>query len=443
MRRRIRPTTEDLEPRVVLSVGSLTPRDATPPDDRNDSTDVVETDTTPATDNGRGEADPVVEPTDSGSSANSSIDTRSDAADTGSTDRIDEPLDSAPQSPTVRRVRLDGITLDRTPVVTVIPQVIVNVIDSFDDTTVTRADGVVPTEPTRTDTIDLDRKDVDVDLDVIDARGVTDDRDIEGEDASIAANEQDAAESADVQTDDAVAPATAERGVTAVTVQEAVDSELTFLEVAASEQADATDSDGLSNVAATDWLNGLQDSIRSWFGTTSDGDHAEVEPLAEQTASVAGVAGVLSLMAFGRKGLGDADRLPGALRGLLDLRDWRPTRSSNRRRQKSLPGHPAGRKQPVAAPVSLDEPELSDAFLMSVAVPVNPQSFSMSSIPADGTGSNDNDSNVTTTTAVVGVTAAAGGWAARRKSSSEKQKPARPQIEFGGTTFTRPKEYVG
>ena len=252
-------------------------------------------------------------------------------------------------------------------------------------------------------------------------------------------------ESADIQAGDAVAQSDAERGVTTETVEVTEDvSELTFLEVVADERDEATNSDAFSSVAATGWLSALQESLLSWFTTTTNGNDAQVEPLAEQTASAAGVAGVLSLMAFGRKGLGDADRLSASLRGLFDVRDWKPSRSLSRRRQKSLPGQSTSRKEAVAvAPANLAEPELSDAFLMSVAVPVNPQSFAMSSIPADGDGSNGDDSDLTTTTAVVAATAAAGGWAARRNSTGAKQQSSRPQIEFGGTTFTRPRQHVG
>lgn len=447
MRRRIRPSAEDLEPRVVLSVTSLVPRDATPPaDDTSDSPDATLDEAT-TTDTDRTATEPVADPVDSGSSSDLvDADAQSDVPDVGQNAGTDQPVDSVSQSRPVKRDQLNEITQDQTAVV-VAREITVNVIDSVDDAGVTRADvGVSEAERTRIASSDSGGNAIDAELDdVIDFRDTTDDSGIETEDASVAARKHDVVEFGDVQSSDSVVQVTDEGGVVAEPTQIAEDgSELSFLEVVADERAEAANSDEFSNVAATGWLSALQESLLSWFGATTDGDEAQAEPLAEQAVSAAGVAGVFSLMAFGRKGLGDADRLPAALRGLLDLRDWRPSRISNRRRQKSLPGQSTGRKEAVAsASANLDEPELSDAFLMSVAVPVNPQSFAMSSIPADGEGSNDDDFDMTATTAVVAVTAAAGGWAARRNSTGGKQQQPRPQIEFGGTTFTRPRQDVG
>ena len=440
MRRRIRPTTEDLEPRVVLSVASLTPRSAEPPveETRTESPDDTATETPDVADNSTVGAEPIDAtpvsttraPDDVVGSSSSNID-RVDSIDS-----VSNPVDSVsddvaavdPNIELKRIARLKRLQDDR-----------------LSDSTTTV--GVV----TRVDVIDsepIDARD-DVDTNLGDVRDVTDGDDIEKTEAAVAAKTHVVSDSANTRVANVSLPAEADEYVTAASRVDIAVAKQALLEVAAARAtAETTDTGEVTNASALSWIDSLHSSALSWFGMgtgTNDGS-SSVDPLTQQTASAAGVAGVLSLMAFGRKGMGESDRLlSGTWRGLLDLRDWRPTRSTNRRKQKSLPGQSARREPVAVAPDSLDEPELSDAFLMSVAVPVSPDAFAMSSIPADDDAANGETSqaDMFAATAAVGATVAAGNWAARQRSNGCQSKPApHPQINFGGTTFTRPRQKI-
>lgn len=426
MRRRIRPTTEDLEPRVVLSMTTLTPRDATPPaeqtDDSSTTPDVDRTDETQSVATG-----PVndTRPTDTPAETRTTEPADVTAVDSASELKRITLLKRAQNDQPAQDVLVTGVTVSVTET------------DRVDE---------VSTTPIRTDVEDTVDDEVDTAVDDISNDRETTDDGIET-DESIGVTATSDVVVVDTARDDGHAETVeaAPDVVTATlrTVEEPVESR-TDNESEESE-TDASESDDLATASATSWIDALGNSTLSWFGMSGEGSHVDVEPLAEQTASAAGVAGVLSLMAFGRKGLNDSDRLfSNGLRGLLDLRDWRPTRSSNRRRQKGLPVHTTRKDAAVATAANLDEPEMSEAFLMSVAVPVSPESFAMSSIPADDDGSSGHDSQSTAAMAGVGVTVAAGGWAARQKLGRRNQRQSRPpQMDFGGTTFTRPDQHVG
>lgn len=471
MRRRIRPATEDLEPRVVLSVGSLTPRTAEPPVEEPRSE-------TPA-------EEPAAQSPDAGASGRTNLEpvavtpaiTTTTPDDSPTSQPVDAPTDNVADrnEPTVVAIDAepaDVITVNpdalkkiarlkqqqnnvvdvrpTTGVVTQVPATDTETVNTQSDTEPDVRDDIVvrPVEPTAIDDADSRDDEVDTDLgDLTDVRDVTDGEEIDSASTAVKLKSHHSSDAAETAVAEATVPNRTDSLVAAA--RERVALEESGLATKASAERDtgeASEVDTLGTPSAVSWIDSLHNSALSWFGTNTEAG-PENERLAEHTASAAGVAGVLSLMAFGRRGMGDSERLfSGALRGLLDLRDWRPSRSTNRRRQKSVPNEPT-RKEPVAvAPENLDEPELSDAFVMSVAVPVNPNAFAMSAIPADtdASGSDASESNVAATTAVVGATVAAGGFAARQRSGGRRSKPApRQQIDFGGTTFARPQHHIG
>ena len=476
MRRRIRPATEDLEPRVVLSMGSLTPRPAEPPveDTHTESpteaapdeistpiesgtTDPELVDSTPIS----GDSTPVIELVDN---QPNDVDDRTEPDNTITIDT--EPADVVTAAD-VLNVNTDALkkvarlkrlrhnhAVDTTPTAGVVTDVAPTETEPADTHTTVIADirneiSARPVEPVHGGDGDSRDEDVDTGLgDITDVRDVTDGEEIEATPVQVNARTQHEGDTESTHTANVTGTTEAAELIAAAReVSDLGDRGIITLQATAARAADETsEADTISTPSATSWIDSLHSSALSWFGPHSDVG-TEVEPLAEHSASAAGVAGILSLMAFGRRGMADSERLfSGAFRGLLDWRDWRPSRSTNRRRQKPIPGE-STRKEPVAvAPENLDEPDLSNAFLMSVAVPVSPDAFAMSAIPADAEGveSENSKTDMVAATAAVSATVAAGGWAARQRSGGRQSKPsARPQIDFGGTTFTRPQHRAG
>ena len=194
MRRRIRGTTEDLEPRVVLSVTSLVPRDATPPADAVSDSSIATPDEATAADSGR-VTESVEEPVDSTNSSDL-VDAGppSSLPDTDQNIGTDEPVDSVSQSR--RGTQVSETTRDQSSVL-IIREITVNVNDTVDDASATRAKiAFIEAERTGIAPKDSDSSAIQWDLDdVIGSRDTTDDNGIEAEDVSVASEKQDVVES--------------------------------------------------------------------------------------------------------------------------------------------------------------------------------------------------------------------------------------------------------
>lgn len=199
---------------------------------------------------------------------------------------------------------------------------------------------------------------------------------------------------------------------------------------------------------APSWIGSLTESVKSWFSFEGLGA-GKANTISNSSVPYVALAGGFSLVAVGRKGLTEADAFeaddPGVGVWKPDRRSGRPTDrrrfrwfgfATKDRRSRSS-GEVSQERQ--ASKQNLSEPDISEAFAMSLMQSVGEDAFVLSPMPSDGELPNDDseDSSLSLELISVGAATVAGGALAGRSRSSKRQKRVRPTIDYSGTTLPR------
>lgn len=199
------------------------------------------------------------------------------------------------------------------------------------------------------------------------------------------------------------------------------------------------------------WVSSLASSLKSWL--TPDGlETGTATAIAETSVPFVAVAGSVTLAAAGRKGVIEADSSDvtesGSSSGKVERRSgrvidrrrfrWIEFLTKNRTARRS--GSEVWRERP-ASPVNLAEPDVSEAFAMSMLQPVNEEAFLMTPIhiaqKSAESEQEDSDSFWTPEVVASGAVAVAGGTVLRRSRRAQRRTTFRPVIDYTGTTLPR------
>ncbi|MBL6705894.1 MAG: hypothetical protein ISQ06_07265 [Planctomycetaceae bacterium] len=199
---------------------------------------------------------------------------------------------------------------------------------------------------------------------------------------------------------------------------------------------------------APSWIGALTESVKSWFSFEGLGA-GKANTMSDSSVPYVALAGGFSLVAVGRKGLTEADSFeaddPGVGVWKPDRRSGRP---ADRRRfrwfgfatkdRRSRPSGEVSQEQP-SSKQNLSEPDISEAFAMTLMQSVGEDAFVLSPMPSSGELPNDDseDSSLSFELISVGAATVAGGALAGRSRSSKRQKRVRPTIDYSGTTLPR------
>jgi hypothetical protein len=209
--------------------------------------------------------------------------------------------------------------------------------------------------------------------------------------------------------------------------------------------ASATESS--TSVDMSSWISSLTQSMKSWFSFEGLGSGTTAE-MADSSVPYVALAGGFSLLAVGRKGLTEADMFEADDSGIgLSKPDRRSGRVTDRRRfrwfgfatkdRRSRPSGEVSREQP-SSKASLSEPDISEAFAMSLMQSVGEDAFVLSPMPGgDDSGSDAEDSSLSLELFAAGAITIAGGTVAGRSRRNKRQTGMRPTIDYSGTTRMR------
>jgi hypothetical protein len=207
-------------------------------------------------------------------------------------------------------------------------------------------------------------------------------------------------------------------------------------------------SESSSGSESASWIASLTESVKSWlkFEGLESGTAAT---MADSSVPYVALAGGFSLVAVGRKGLTEADAFeaddPGA--GLRKS-DRRSGRVTDRRRFRwfgfatnDLRNRPSGEvlKEQPASKQNLSEPDISEAFAMSLMQSVGEDAFVLSPMPSGDElpDEGSEDSSLSLELVAAGAITVAGGTMVGRSRSSRKKTLSRPTIDYSGTTLPR------
>ncbi|MDA0283168.1 MAG: hypothetical protein O3B86_07415 [Planctomycetota bacterium] len=196
------------------------------------------------------------------------------------------------------------------------------------------------------------------------------------------------------------------------------------------------------------WITSLTDSVTSWLdfeGLQSGMSTSMVDSSVPYVA----LAGGFSLVAVGRKGLSDAEAFeaddPGAGLWKPDRRSGRPT---DRRRfrwfgfatkdRRNRPSEEVSPERPTSKQ-NLAEPDISEAFAMSLMQSVGEDAFVLSPMPSGDELPDDDseDSSLSLELVAAGAVTVVGGAYAGRSRGSKRPNHVRPTIDYSGTTLPR------
>ncbi len=196
------------------------------------------------------------------------------------------------------------------------------------------------------------------------------------------------------------------------------------------------------------WIGSLTESVKSWFSFEGLGA-GTANTMSDSSVPYVALAGGFSLVAVGRKGLTEADAFeaddPGVGVWKPDRRSGRPT---DRRRfrwfgfatkdRRSRPSGEVSQERPTSKQ-NLSEPDISEAFAMSLMQSVGEDAFVLSPMSSSDELPNDDseDSSLSLGMVAAGAATVAGGALAGRSRSSKRQKRVRPTIDYSGTTLPR------
>lgn len=203
-----------------------------------------------------------------------------------------------------------------------------------------------------------------------------------------------------------------------------------------------------AEVDAPSWIGSLTESVKSWFSFEGLGS-GTANTMADSSVPYVALAGGFSLVAVGRKGLTEADVFEADDPGVgLRKPDRRSGRVTDRRRfhwfgfatkdRRSRPSGEVSQERPTSKQ-NLSEPDISEAFAMSLMQSVGEDAFVLSPMPSSEELPSDDsdDSSLSLELISVGAATVAGGALAGRSRSSKRQKRVRPTIDYSGTTLPR------
>ena len=199
---------------------------------------------------------------------------------------------------------------------------------------------------------------------------------------------------------------------------------------------------------APSWVDSLTESVKSWFNFEGLGS-GTANTMSDSSVPYVALAGGFSLVAVGRKGLTEADAFeaddPGVGLRKPDRRSGRPV---DRRRyrwfgfatkdRRSRPSGEVSQERPTSRQ-NLSEPDISEAFAMSLMQSVGEDAFVLSPMPSGDELPNDDseDSSLSLELVAAGAATIAGGAFAGRSRNGKRQKRVRPTIDYSGTTLPR------
>ena len=193
-----------------------------------------------------------------------------------------------------------------------------------------------------------------------------------------------------------------------------------------------------SHASDSSLLDAIAKSVMSLLGAK---DSAGGSSAVEAGLPLAAMAGAFSFVALGRKGTTTFERAsdkasPDDL-GLVEVR----TSRERRRRSKSHETVAATpNRKPVPGTINeMDEPEISDAFVMSILPAGNPDAFLMPAMmPEPGSANDDSDGTALVASTVAAGVAAGGGYAVQRRlSGNSRVSSSLPEVLYDGTTLAR------
>lgn len=196
------------------------------------------------------------------------------------------------------------------------------------------------------------------------------------------------------------------------------------------------------------WIASLTESVKSWlkFEGLESGTAAT---MADSSVPYVALAGGFSLVAVGRKGLAEADAFEAEDTSVGVWKpDPRPGRVTDRRRfrwfgfvtkdRRNRPSGEISQEEPTSKQ-NLSEPDISEAFAMSLMQSVGEDAFVLSPMPSGDELPDDDseDSSLSLEFVAAGAATVAGGAFAGRSRSGKRQKRVRPTIDYSGTTLPR------
>jgi len=205
-----------------------------------------------------------------------------------------------------------------------------------------------------------------------------------------------------------------------------------------------------AGVDAPSWIASLTGSIKSWFNFEGLSSRT-VNTITDSSVPYVALAGGFSLVAVGRKGLTEADAFEADDPG---VGSWKPDRRSghpaDRRRfrwfgfvtkgGRSRPSGEVSQDRPLSnSKQNLSQPDISEAFAMSLMQSVGEDAFVLSPMPSGDELPNDDseDSSLSLELVAFGAATVAGGAFAGRSRSSKRQERVRPTIDYSETTLPR------
>lgn len=196
------------------------------------------------------------------------------------------------------------------------------------------------------------------------------------------------------------------------------------------------------------WIASLTESVKSWLKFEGL-ESGTVSTMTDSSVPYVALAGGFSLVAVGRKGLAEADAFEAED---TSVGVWKPDRRSgrvtDRRRfrwfgfatkdRRNRPSGEISQEEPTSKQ-NLSEPDISEAFAMSLMESVDEDAFVLSPMSTGDELPDDDseDSSLSLELVAAGAATVAGGAFAGRSRSSKRQKRVRPTIDYSGTTLPR------
>jgi hypothetical protein len=205
-------------------------------------------------------------------------------------------------------------------------------------------------------------------------------------------------------------------------------------------------SESVAGENAGSWISSLADSLKSWLSLEGLGT-VTVGVMSNAGVPCVALAGGFSLVAVGRKGFSETEAFESDDSGFgcwkADRRSGRP---SERRRFRWFGFATKDKRQRPAGEVStesrstpnLSDPDLSDAFVMSLMDSVGNDAFVLSPIAGqDDTGADAEGSRLSVELVAAGAATVVGGTCVARRRMGRRQTLVRPMIDYSGTTLPR------
>jgi hypothetical protein len=207
-------------------------------------------------------------------------------------------------------------------------------------------------------------------------------------------------------------------------------------------------SETVPDVDVASWIASLTESLKSWLNFEGLGS-GTANTMFDSSAPYMALAGGFSLVAVGRTGFTDADVFEADDQSVGQWKsDRRSGRVTDRRRfhwfgfaSKDRRNRPSGEvsQERPSLKQNLSQPDISEAFVMSLIHSVSDDAFVLSPMPTGDELPNDDseDSSLSLELVTAGVATVAGGAYFRRSQNGKRQTFVRPNIDYSGTTLPR------